>query len=78
MDDRYILNLYKAPKPYNFIGSLFECLFRVMDPRGHPIVATFKKQDGTFNQKINVSSKAISRQIGIINFYFICIMLKTG
>lgn len=27
--------------------------FRVMDPRGHPIMATFKKQDGTFNQKVN-------------------------
>lgn len=27
--------------------------FRVMDPRGHPIVATFKKQDGSFNQKMN-------------------------
>jgi hypothetical protein len=27
--------------------------FRVMDPRGHPIMATFKKQDGSFNQKVN-------------------------
>jgi len=26
--------------------------FRVMHPRGHPLVAEFKKPDGTFNQKI--------------------------
>jgi len=28
--------------------------FRVMHPRGHPLVAEFKKSDGVFSQQIKV------------------------